>query len=253
MYYMGGGAALVATVAAVTSTQSIDGRRVKLRGKLFRYMEQPKDGGAAPKLLVLNVGAFALQLLTKDRLLQWGCKVNALIRQGQYWRLVTPALLHNNLIHLLVNSYALHVLAPGAEVIMGTSRMLLVYCTAAITSNVFSYRFNPAPSVGASGAIMGLLGAQGLYCYRHKDSLRNGRKVLNEIIGVTVLNLLFGVLVARVDNWGHLGGLLGGIGVAWLVGPCIEPMRDRWGQIYLVDSPPLYDILDQVGLSNENY
>lgn len=242
------------TLAVATSqpwsriVEQSDGRRVRLRGKLFRYMDHPADGGAASKLLFLNFGVFAMQLLSKDRLLNWGCKVNSLIKQGQYWRLLTPALLHNNILHLVVNSYALYVLAPGAEVIMGTSRMLMVYWTSAITSNLFSFRFNPAPSVGASGAIMGLLGANGLYCYRHKDSLRNGKKMLNEIVGVTVLNLLFGVLVARVDNWGHFGGLLGGVAVAWLVGPCIEPIRDRWGQMYLIDSPPLYDLLDHMGI-----
>ena len=60
-----------------------DGRRVKLRGKLFRYMEQPKDGGVAPKLLLLNFGVFAAQIVSKDRLLHLGCKVNSLINQGQ--------------------------------------------------------------------------------------------------------------------------------------------------------------------------
>lgn len=70
---------------------------------------------------------------------------------------------------------------------MGTSRMLMVYCVSAVTSNLFSYKFNPAPSVGASGAIMGLLGANGVYCFRHKDRLRNGDRILNEIVGYVLL------------------------------------------------------------------
>ncbi|KAJ7522364.1 hypothetical protein O6H91_18G008300 [Diphasiastrum complanatum] len=109
-------------------------------------------------ILGLNVLIFVAQSASQGRLLLLGAKVNSLIEKGQMWRLITPALLHANLGHLLVNSYSLNAIGPTVETLGGPKRFLAVYAASAVASSTLSYFLCKAPSVGASGAIFGLLG-----------------------------------------------------------------------------------------------
>jgi membrane associated rhomboid family serine protease len=83
--------------------------------------------------------------------------VNSLINRGQLWRLITPSLLHANIAHLLVNSYSLNSVGPTVESLGGGRRFLAVYVASALASSSLSYTLCTAPSVGASGAIFGLV------------------------------------------------------------------------------------------------
>ena len=84
------------------------------------------------------------------------------------WRLVTPALLHGGLLHLLVNSYSLNALGPNVEALLGRGRFAALYAASAVSGNVASFVMNPHPAVGASGAVFGLLGCMGVYLARHR-------------------------------------------------------------------------------------
>ncbi|CAI7877620.1 unnamed protein product [Closterium sp. NIES-54] len=192
-------------------------------------------------LLAVNAAAFLLQILSNNRLLLLGAKVNSLIRQGQYYRLLSSALLHADLQHLVVNSLSLNTIGPDAESLLGGRRMAGIYAASALASSALSLVLNPSPSVGASGAIFGLVGALGVFFLRHKKQLSLRGSAYLRGLGTTVMfNMVLGVFWRNIDNSGHLGGLLGGAAVAWLVGPRIIsagfPPK-------LYDYPPIAELL----------
>ena len=199
-------------------------------------------------LITLTALVFLLQLATTqfygvDLVMVLGAKVNEAIAVGQVWRLITPIFIHAGVIHLLVNMYSLYALGPAVESFFGSRRMLVVFLLSGIAGVAFSLAFSPYPSVGASGAIFGLLGALGAFLFLHRSTLgRWGSVQLRQIIFVAVLNLGLG-LTPGIDNWGHLGGLLAGTTLAWFLGPRLEPVwvdafrfqlrdRRRWRDVW---------------------
>ena len=135
---------------------------------------------------ILDINAYVL--------LYMGGNYGALVSKGQVWRLLTCAFLHGGLIHILCNMYALY----------------------AIGGSLLSFTCSPNNlSIGASGAIFGLFGAMVVFVLKYKD--RIPKKVLNNLFGVIILNLLIGFNLQGIDNFGHIGGLLAGALVAFLI------------------------------------
>lgn len=156
----------------------------------------------------------------EDLIILWGAKINPAIAAGQWWRLVTPIFIHGSALHFLANSYSLFVLGPGLERFYGAWRFSVLFGLAGVAGVVASYWFNASPSVGASGAIFGLIGAHAVLLYRNRDLLgAAGQASLQSIILIAGVNLLFGFTTTFIDNWGHLGGLAGGLALAWAIGP----------------------------------
>lgn len=178
-------------------------------------------------LLGLSVLVYLLQmgsqfLVGTDVPALLGVKSNQLIELGQLWRLITPVLLHGSIVHILFNMYALLAFGPGLERSFGHWRFLGLYLLSAFAGNVLSFVMSPAPSLGSSTAIFGLLGAEGVFLYRNRALFgENALKAFTNIIMVGVVNLIIG-LAPGIDNWGHVGGLLGGVCFAWLAGPLLQ-------------------------------
>jgi rhomboid protease GluP len=168
-----------------------------------------------------------------------GAKDNAAIAAGQLWRLVTPVFIHGGLVHFFVNMYSLYAIGPVIERFFGAGRTLTLYLLSGIAGVVLSLSFSPYPSVGASGAIFGLLGSLGAFLYVNRSTFGPaGRLQLRQIILVAVLNLGLG-LSPGIDNWGHLGGLLFGVVLAWFIGPNLQVVRDEFtDRTYLTDRRP---------------
>jgi hypothetical protein len=104
----------------------------------------------------------------------------------------------------------------------GSARFLFVYFLSGVSGVSFSLAFSPHPSAGASGAIFGLLGAFAGFLYQHRSLLGPaGTGQLRHILLVAVVNLLIG-LSPGIDNWGHLGGLLFGLSLSFMLGPRYE-------------------------------
>lgn len=159
-------------------------------------------------------------------LLLLGWKDNILIAQGQYWRLLAATFLHGGIAHLLMNSFSLFVLGPDTERIYGTARFTALYLLAGLSGSIASYAFSAAPSVGASGAIFGLFGGLAVFFYSARHVLGEfGRSQLRGIFAILLVNLLFGLSNPGIDNFGHLGGLLGGLVAGWLLIPRYELIR----------------------------
>jgi rhomboid protease GluP len=153
-----------------------------------------------------------------------GAKVNDLIADGAYWRLLTATFLHGNLIHIFFNGYALYALGPETERIYGTRRFLALYFLAGLGGSLASYLMSPAVSVGASGAIFGLMGGLGLFYYLNRAALGEfGKAQVQNMVAIAMINLFIGFTNAGViDNWGHLGGLIGGALAGLALAPRLE-------------------------------
>lgn len=189
-------------------------------------------------LLAINLSAFAADFLTQRLLFDLGAKVNELIAAGQWWRLITPMFLHLGIAHIFFNSYALYALGPQVERVFGYARFFFIYMLSGVAGSILSFARSPNPSVGASGAIFGLIGALLIYLYRHRPLFGEmGRQRLMNILVVAGINLLIG-LSPGIDNWGHLGGLIGGAALTALIGPRFVVEADSVGRPHLRDGNP---------------
>ena len=177
-------------------------------------------------LMGIMVGMFLLQLLSQwlvgdDLVAYFGLKVNELILDGQFWRLITPMFLHGSILHLGFNLYALYIFGPGLERFYGHWRFLALFFLAGFAGNVFSFLFTDAPSLGSSTAIFGLLGAEGVFLYQNRRVLGSvSQRALMNLVVIGIINLVYGLSPGSgIDNWGHIGGLVGGALFAWFAGP----------------------------------
>lgn len=169
-----------------------------------------------------------------DLPLYLGAKINQFIYQGQFWRLITPVLLHGSLIHIGFNMYALYSLGPSLERKYGIWPFVALYLIGGVWGNTLSFMLSPNPSLGASTAIFGLIAAQGVYIYKNRFLLGSAaRPLLMNIAMVVIINLILG-LSPGIDNWGHIGGLLGGLFFSWFAGPSFGITENLLGQSVVV-------------------
>ena len=174
-------------------------------------------------LIVINVAVFIITAILSGNfvdsninvLVFLGAKVDSLISAGQYYRLITCMFLHGGIVHIGVNMYSLYIIGPLVEKIYGKVRFLIIYFVAGILASYFSFLFSPSISIGASGAIFGLLGACLIFALKMKDKI--GKGFMINIVSVIVINLVIGFSIANVDNFGHLGGLTGGTIVSYFL------------------------------------
>jgi rhomboid protease GluP len=206
---------------------------------------QPRKPLITPTLVGITISVYLLQLgsqmfLGEDYMAMLGLKVNHLIIEGQFWRLLTPVLLHGSFFHIGFNMYALFSLGPGLELFYKRERFLILYLLAGFTGNVASFLFSPASSLGASTAIFGLLGAEGMFLYQNRVLFGAGaQRSLVNVIMIAVVNLIIG-LQPGIDNWGHIGGLAGGTLFAWFAGPRYHVEAGMYQNV-LVDERDLGD------------
>jgi rhomboid protease GluP len=132
-----------------------------------------------------------------------------LVASGQWWRLFTAMFLHASLLHIAFNAYALWIFGQFVEAELGRARMLLLYFVSGFLASVTSYAFSAGAGVGASGAIVGLLGVFIAYNLRRRHSER-AQANLRLALTLILINALFGAVVHSVDNWAHGGGLVAG-------------------------------------------
>ena len=139
------------------------------------------------------------------------------IRQGEIYRLITCAFLHANIFHLLFNCYSLYVIGSQIESFMGKTKYLIIYLFSAITGALMSMIFSGnSVSIGASGAIFGLIGSLLYFGYHYRVYL--GNVIKSQIIPLLVVNLAIGFMSMGIDNFAHIGGLLGGALITAAVG-----------------------------------
>ncbi|MCX7608477.1 MAG: rhomboid family intramembrane serine protease [Anaerolineales bacterium] len=204
-------------------------------------MEQPSSLSASPQpptlelavpnvrpyvtyiLFGLTIFVYLLQLagqaLNFDLITFLGIKYNDFIRAGQVWRLVTPVFLHGSILHIGFNMYALLVYGRSLESRFGHVRFTLLYFLSAFAGNVLSFILNTQPSLGASTAIFGLVAAEATFILQNRNMIANAGRRLVNLFYIVGINLLLGFTSTGIDNFGHLGGLLGGLAFTWFGGP----------------------------------
>ncbi|MBK9739021.1 MAG: rhomboid family intramembrane serine protease [Actinobacteria bacterium] len=162
-------------------------------------------------LIGINVAVFLVQFAVGINAVagDWGMWPAGIAMNGEWWRLGSAAFLHGSFLHIAFNMYVLFALGPTLERILGHYRYLLLYVLAAIGGGVASYLFSDVRtvSVGASGAIFGLMGAL----------VVAGRRLRYDVTQVLVLlgiNMVIGFIAPGVDWRAHLGGLVTGAAVA---------------------------------------
>jgi rhomboid protease GluP len=198
-------------------------------------------------IMGVTIGVFLVQMISQfflgqDLPAMYGMKINELIAQGQFWRLLTPVLLHGSIMHIGFNMYALYIFGRRLERFFGHWRFLILYLVSGFAGNVISMMFTESASLGASTAVFGLLGAQGIFIYQNRALFGNQtRQALQSIVTVALINLLIG-LTPGIDNWGHIGGLVAGLIFTWLGGPLLAP-HGAYPYAHLEDQRDFNEIL----------
>ena len=150
-------------------------------------------------------------------------EIGAVVREyifdeGEYWRLVSAMFLHGDgtarggILHLALNVIALWQIASLYELMFGSRRFLFIYFTTGIIASLTSALLSGGASVGASGAVFGILGAFVLSVwrsprYRHE---RFARSIVNQLLFWIIANIVIGFQIPQIDISAHLGGLVAG-------------------------------------------
>jgi len=143
-------------------------------------------------------------------LIKLGANISTLVKSGEYFRLLTAIFLHGGIIHLFFNMYALYSIGNFIETYFGRSKYFIVFMLTGIVGSLTSYIFTRGFSVGASGAVFGLLGL--LLAQKLKRKVYYAELPIDtrSIVMIVVINLILGFTIPNVDNAAHIGGLISG-------------------------------------------
>jgi rhomboid protease GluP len=164
-------------------------------------------------LLVAIALVFLGDMLTGRLLTQLGADEPTLVLQdGQWWRPLTSVFLHAGWMHLLLNGWALYQLGSLFELLIGSRLMLVVFLASGLAGSAASLVWTHGPSVGASGAIFGLMGALIAFLLRRREMLTPyAKSLLGQLVLWAGINVVFGFSTPGIDNAAHLGGCAMGL------------------------------------------
>lgn len=194
-------------------------------------------------LLALNIAIFVIPTIYEliggtlfglpayEAVLRIGAKQNqAIYQDGQIYRFLTAMFLHASVPHILFNAWALYSLGGDTERLYGTGRFLVLYMIAGFAGGLASYALSPRASVGASGAIFGLIGAIGAFYFASRSVLgETANQQLGNLSTILLINLFIGFSTPLIDNYAHLGGFVGGAIAGWFLAPRVIVERNLVG------------------------
>ena len=215
----------------VNVTNDINAKTVE-ENKVFTKIFEPKKMIITPIIIAICVLVFIAMYIwgrgSEDTitLLMFGANFRPLVQAGEVWRLATSMFLHIGIIHLLVNMYSLLIIGRQLESFLGKWKFLIVYLGSGILGSLLSVVIHSSISAGASGAIFGLLGSLLYFGYHYRLYL--GTVLKTQVIPIIIINLLIGFMVPGIDNFAHIGGLVGGYLITMAVGiPGKSKKNDR--------------------------
>jgi len=161
-------------------------------------------------------------------LVAWGADVAWLVERGQWWRLISAIFLHSGIIHLAFNSYALIFIGPLLEEALGRERFFVVYIATGAFGFMLSNWYYPPmlTTVGASGAIFGIIGAAIALSKRWSTW---GSSLHQQLIHWAIYGLIYGLLLGA-NNAAHVGGFVSGVGLALSMGNPNRDLESPWRQ-----------------------
>ena len=180
---------------------------------------------ATMTLVVVIIAVFVLEVVTRIPITQMFANASWLVRDGQVWRLFTAMFLHAGLLHLVVNLISLFQLGRFYELMFGTKRFLFIYFTSGLVASLASVRWTQLPSVGASGAIFGVLGAF-IFSIRRSPLWRHhpaGKSLVAQAIFLIIANIILTWTIPQIDKAGHVGGLVAGLILGAILPPLTGP------------------------------
>ena len=199
-------------------TDDINKKNVE-EAKRVEEIFTPKNPIITYVFIAINVLVFVFGIFTNthEYIINTFANYAPYIKDGEYYRLFTSMFVHANLLHILFNMYALYLLGKEAESFFGKWKFLAIYILSGLSGSLLSILLNPVtPSVGASGALFGILGALLYFGYNFRVYL--GNTLVREILPIILINLVLGFMISGVDNYAHIGGLVGGITTAMAFG-----------------------------------
>jgi membrane associated rhomboid family serine protease len=181
-------------------------------------------------LLALIVVIFVLEELaggstTPAVLIRFGATYGPALFAGEMWRLFTAMFVHIGIAHIFFNGFALYSIGREVEAGFGHARFAAVYFGAGLFGNVVSFFWRGIMefSSGASGAIFGILGAELAFLLLHRQRLGEaGRAARNQLLRIIAVNIIIGVTVVSINNAAHMGGLVSGFVLGYLLAPRFE-------------------------------
>ena len=201
-------------------TDDMNKKTIKNEKKLAKIFSQKKPV-ITYLFIVLNVMIYLFSFVF-PKLTGMFCNTYLGVQAGQFYRLLTSMFFHGSLIHLTCNMYALYMIGPQVERYYGKRRFAFIYLVSGMLGSVFSCAFMSdvtamyGGSIGASGAIFGLLGSIGYFSYYYRATLQDSLR--NNVTPVIVSNLILSILVPGIDFFGHVGGLIGGLLTSMVIG-----------------------------------
>lgn len=182
--------------------------------------------GVTVFLIVINVMVFAVSAWFSESLsihpvvlVVLGGNYKPLVLEGEYYRLFTAMFLHGDIQHLAFNMYSLWALGSNLEIMMPKWKYVILYLVSGLGGSYLSHlMMGDIVSIGASGAIFGLLGALIGYVMRNREMFRRG--ALMNLLVIAGINLAWGFQPGSgIDNFGHLGGLITGFLLSLIIKP----------------------------------
>lgn len=199
-------------------TEDMNQNTMKKEKKLEKIFS-PKKPVITYILIVLNLMVFLYGVLHgNDELINMFGNNYELVQNGEFYRLFTCMFVHADILHILFNMIALYSIGPVVERYYGKSKFLLIYLVSGLLGSIFSGVFMTADSIsiGASGAIFGLLGSICYFTYYYRATLQGILR--GSIMPVIIINLVIGFLSSSIDLSAHIGGLIGGILISMAIG-----------------------------------
>ena len=199
-------------------TEDMNQNTMKKEKKLEKIFS-PKKPVVTYILIVLNLMVFLYGVLHgNDELINMFGNNYELVQNGEFYRLFTCMFVHADILHILFNMIALYSIGPVVERYYGKSKFLLIYLVSGLLGSIFSGVFMTADSIsiGASGAIFGLLGSICYFTYYYRATLQGILR--SSIMPVIIINLVIGFLSTSIDLSAHIGGLIGGILISMAIG-----------------------------------
>lgn len=203
-------------VDVLEMTEELNKKTIKEDNELAKIFLKKDQPIVTYSIILLNIIVFMLSLLDYNMIINCFANYYVNVKNGEIYRLLTACFVHANFLHIFFNMYALYYIGPMVEKYYGKLKYLLIYLGSGIMGSLFSVVLSNNVSIGASGAIFGLFGSMLYFGYKYRATLDGF--VRSGIIPVLFINLILGFIVPNIDVYGHIGGLVGGLLLSYIVG-----------------------------------
>jgi membrane associated rhomboid family serine protease len=230
-----GDAAHLASQLPREQTRGFERRWNEVRAFHARVRQLGGNAWSVTALVLINIAVFitmaAMYGVSEQfdalQLIEWGANFGPATIDGQWWRLITAQFVHGDVLHLLANMWVLFNAGRLARQVYGSAAFLGIYFGTGLCGFLASLAWNPANvSVGASGAIFGVLAAFMAFLLHQRAQLPASmlRAHWKSTLIFIVFNLVSGALQANIDNAAHVGGMVSGLALGWLLARPMDPV-----------------------------